>query len=112
MADFVNGKVRIYKRNINRKLKDGKNKSYTSIQHQVIMDKNDLLVDGQEVAVLPVHSYHVMVESLKNESKEHKEVDERYIKLQQQYEDLVKELQRARNTKDHTQERIRIYASS
>lgn len=109
MIDFVNGKVREYKRNIKRKLKDGKNKTYTTTQQQVTLEKNNLLVDSQEVAVVPLNTFNMLLETsnnTKDQLKDFESLQEQYNKLTETNTELVNDIKRLRNSKDHTQERL------
>lgn len=110
IQDYVKGKVRIYQRNIKRKLKDGTHKTYTTEQHQVTLEKNNLLEDGQEIAVLPLDLLIGIYEKLDN--AEHDtlalvDYTERYRNLQEQHQNLKNEVNKLRNKHDHLQERLR-----
>lgn len=109
MTEFVKGKIREYKRNIKRKLKSGKSKTYTTTQQQVTLEKNTLLVDGQEVAVIPLQTFTNLQETSntnKDKLKEVESLQEQYNKLTETNTELTNDIKRLRNSKDHTQERL------
>lgn len=109
MTDYVKGKVREYQRNIKRKLKNGKNKTYTTTQQQVTLEKNTLLVDGQEVAVVSLQTFNMVLETsttIKGKLKELESLQEQYNKLTETNTELTNDIKRLRNSKDHTQERL------
>lgn len=110
IQDYVKGKVRIYQRNIKRKLKDGRDKTYTTEQYQVTLEKNNLLEDGQEVAVLPLVmllDIYKKVDNAEPNLKALEDLTERYGNLQEQHQNLNNETNKLRNKHDHLQERLR-----
>ena len=110
IEDYVKGKVRIYQRNIKRKLKDGSSKTYTSEQQQVTLEKNNLLEDGQTVGVLPLVMLLDIYKKLDNAEpnlKALEDLTERYGNLQEQHQNLNNESNQLRNKHDHLQERLR-----
>lgn len=109
MTDFVTGKIREYKRNIKRKLKSGKSKTYTTTQQQVTLEKNTLLVDGQDVAVIPLQTFTNLLETTKTNKDKLKELEslqEQYNNLTETNTELTNDIKRLRNSKEHTQERL------
>lgn len=109
MTDFVRGRVREYKRNVKRKLKSGKSKTYTTTQQQVTLEKNTLLVDNQEVAILPLQTFNMLLETSntnKDKLNELEFLQEQYNKLTETNTELDNDIKRLRNSKDHTQERL------
>ena len=110
IQDYVKGKIRIYQRNIKRKLKDGSSKTYTSEQHQVTLDKNNMFEDGQSVGVMPLDLLIGIYEKLDNAEKDIMalaDYTERYGNLQEQHQTLSNEVNQLRNKHDHLQERLR-----
>ena len=110
IQDYVKGKVRIYQRNIKRKLKDGRDKTYTSEQFQVTLEKNNLLEDGQNVGVLPLVmllDIYQKVDNAEPNLKALEDLTERYGNLQEHYQTLDNETNKLRNKHDHLQERLR-----
>ena len=106
MGKFVKGKARIYQ-NIKRKLKDGTNKTYTTEQHTLTMDKTDLFADGEEVIIIPVEEYNMLHNDFKlskNSLDDFNHVQELYLNSQKTNEDLLKEISRLRNKHDHLQD--------
>jgi chromosome segregation ATPase len=109
MVEYVKGKIRVYQRNIKRKLKDGKTKTYQTHQQQVTLDKNDILVDGETVAVVPLETFKTYIESTstnKNQLQELTQVQKKYKDITETNQELTNDIKRLRNSKDHTQERL------
>lgn len=101
METYVKGRVRVYIRNIKRKLKNGKQKTYQAEQHQVLIDKTDILTDGQEVAVIPLGVFLNLQE--KANTTQGQEKDLNYFQkmsetLKKQNTELLKETEDIRNT--------------
>ncbi len=110
IQDYVKGKIRIYQRNIKRKLKDGSSKTYKSEQYQVILEKNNMFEDGQEVAVMPLDLLIGIYEKVDNAERDNlalSDYTERYGNLQEQHQNLINEVNQLRNKHDHLQERLR-----
>ena len=114
MEDFSKGKVRIYQRNIKRKLKDGTSKTYKTESFQVIMEKSDLFTDNQDVIILPVDEYNKLLESYQSFNQEllndlqesNRTLQERNKTLQEQQDSKINQLDRLRNRFDHINERF------
>jgi len=114
MEDFSKGKVRIYQRNIKRKLKDGTSKTYKTESFQVIMGKSDLFTDNQDVIILPVDEYNKLLESYQSFNQEllndlqesNRTLQERNKTLQEQQDSKINQLDRLRNRFDHINERF------
>lgn len=110
MIDYIKGSVKIYQRKIKRKLKDGTNKTYKTIQHQVILKDNNLFEDGQEVAIV---TYNDLLNLLEDYNKNKTDLEALnnslniYRKSTENEEKLSNELNRLRNKHDHLQERLR-----
>lgn len=101
METYVKGRVRVYVRNIKRKLKNGKQKTYQAEQHQVLIDKTDILTDGQEVAVIPLDIFLNLQEKA-NTTQGQKE-DLEYLQefsetVKKQNTELLKEVEDLRTT--------------
>jgi chromosome segregation ATPase len=110
MDRVVEGKVRVYQKSIKRKLKDGTNKTYETIQQQVTIKVSNDFKDGDNVAILELEDYNKLYENSKaSESaiKELNDVEQRYNMLQKTNENLVNEIDKLRNKHDHLQERLR-----
>jgi predicted nuclease with TOPRIM domain len=106
MEDFSKGKVRIYQRNIKRKLKDGTSKTYKTESFQVIMGKSDLFTDNQDVIIL-LESYQSFNQELLNDLQEsNRTLQERNKTLQEQQDSKINQLDRLRNRFDHINERF------
>lgn len=101
METYVKGRVRVYVRNIKRKLKNGKQKTYQAEQHQVLIDKTEILKDGQEVAVIPLDVFLNLQEKA-NTTQGQKE-DLEYLQefsetVKKQNTELLKEVEDLRTT--------------
>ena len=110
IQDYVKGKIRIYQRNIKRKLKNGSSKTYTTEQYQVTLDKNNMFEDGQSVGVMPLDLLIGIYEKLDNAERDTMalaDYTERYGNLQEQHQTLINEVNQLRNKHDHLQERLR-----
>jgi len=110
MDHVVEGKVRVYQKSIKRKLKDGTNKTYETIQQQVTIKGSNDFKDGDNVVILRLKDYNKLYENSKNSEstiKEFNDLQERYKTLQKSNEDLLNEMNRLRNKHDHLQERLR-----
>lgn len=93
MVEYVKGKIRVYQRNIKRKLKDGKTKTYQTHQQQVTLDKNDILVDGETVAVVPLETFKTYIESTSTNKDQLKEL----LQVQKKYKDITETNQELTN---------------
>jgi chromosome segregation ATPase len=110
MEKFVKGKVRIYQKNIKKKLKEGTNKTYETIQQQITIKGSHKFKDGDNVVILKREDYNKLYKKSKTSEtviKELNDVQERYGNLQRTNEDLVNEINRLRNKHDHLKERLR-----
>lgn len=101
METYVKGRVRVYVRNIKRKLKNGKQKTYQAEQHQVLVEKTEILTDGQEVAVIPLDVFLHLQEKA-NTTQGQKE-DLEYLQefsetVKKQNTQLLKEVEDLRTT--------------
>lgn len=101
METYVKGRVRVYVRNIKRKLKNGKQKTYQAEQHQVLVEKTEILTDGQEVAVIPLDIFLNLQEKA-NTTQGQKE-DLEYLQefsetVKKQNTELLKEVEDLRTT--------------
>lgn len=108
--DYLNGLIKVYQRNIKRKLKDGTEKTYKTFQHQVLLKENDLFQDNQEVAVIGTSDLIELIsfyKSSKNEMEDLKKSLELYRKDTEKLEKAINDLDRLRNKHDHLQERLR-----
>ena len=111
MIDYIKGSVKIYQRNIKRKLKDGTSTTYKTIQHQVILKDNDLFEDGQEVAIVTYDKLISLLEEYNDNKKDLEALNNSlniYRKSTENEEKLSNELDRLRNKHDHRQERLRV----
>lgn len=93
MVEFVKGKIRVYQRNIKRKLKNGNTKTYQTHQQQVTLDKNDILVDGEIVAVVPLETFKSYLETTST-NKDHLQ---ELVEVQKHYKDLTETNQELTN---------------
>ena len=101
MENYVKGRVRVYVRNIKRKLKNGKQKTYQAEQHQVLVEKTDILTDGQEVAVVPLQTFLNLQDKAKTtqgQEKDLKYFQEISETLKKQNTELLKETEDIRTT--------------
>lgn len=86
----INGKIRIYEKKQERKLKDGSIKEYKTRTVTVSLEKTNQFEDNEKVVVYSA-----------------KDVDKMFSKLKETNEDLTNQLDRLRNKHDHLQERLR-----
>lgn len=110
MMNYMLGRVKIYQRNIKRKLKDGTNKTYKTVQSQVILEKNDIFQDNQKVNVVDkkeLEDFIKLFESYKKDHESHEDLLNLYKTLQIQKDNLENEINKLRNKHDHLQERLR-----
>jgi len=110
MMDHILGRVKIYQRNIKRKLKNGTEKTYKTVQSQVILEKNDLFQDNQKVYAVPtedLESHLKLFYEYKKSHESYNDLLELYRTLQIQHESLENEISKLRNKHDHLQERLR-----
>jgi chromosome segregation ATPase len=110
MDHVVEGKVRLYQKSVKRKLKDGTNKTYETIQQQVTIKGPNDFKDNDNVAILELEGYNKLYENSKTSEsiiKQLNDVEQRYNISQKTNEDLVNEIDKLRNKHDHLQERLR-----
>jgi chromosome segregation ATPase len=110
MIDYIKGTVKIYQRNIKRKLKDGTTKTYKTLQHQVVIKDNDLFTDGQVIALVSLEELQNLLKDYTSNKKDLETLNNSmniYRKSTENEEKLSHELDRLRNKHDHLQERLR-----
>lgn len=110
MIDYIKGTVKIYQRNIKRKLKDGTTKTYKTIQSQVVIKDNDLFTDGQVIGLVNLEDLQNLLKDYNDNKKDLETLNNSmniYRKSTEKEEKLSNELERLRNKHDHLQERLR-----
>lgn len=110
MIDYIKGTVKIYQRNIKRKLKDGTTKTYKTIQSQVVIKDNDLFTDGQVIGLVNLEDLQNLLKDYNDNKKDLETLNNSmniYRKSTEKEEKLSNELDRLRNKHDHLQERLR-----
>lgn len=110
MIDYIKGTVKIYQRNIKRKLKDGTSKTYKTIQSQVVIKDNDLFTDGQVIGLVNLEDLNNLLKDYSDNKKDLEALNNSmniYRNSTEIQQKLSNELDRLRNKHDHLQERLR-----